>query len=107
MKIRFEGQRIDFIITMAPKRKGITAIGSPGAGPSALARAGDRVATDGTGDVDREHPRHSGNRSQASGIVRVQDDEQHAAGSGGGAVLPAGGAMTSMTPQPASALWPS
>ena len=98
MRIRFEGQRIDFIITMAPKRKGITAIGSPGAGPSAPAQAGDRVATDGTGDVVREHPRHSGDRSQASGIVRFRDDELHTAGSGGGVVLPIDGAATSMKP---------
>ena len=106
MKIRFKGQRINFIITMAPKRKGITMIGSPGAGPSAPAQAGDRVATDGAGDVAREHPR-PGDRSQASGVVRIRDDEPRAAGSGGGAVLPTGGAAASTAPQLAPVPRPS
>ena len=87
---------------MAPKRKGITVIGSSGAGPSAPARADGRVPTDGAGDVAREHPRHSGDRSQASGVFRIRDAEPRAAGSRGGAVLPTGGAAAS-TATPAGA----
>ena len=78
---------------MAPKKKAITAIGSSGAEPLVPARAGDGAVADGGGGVDHEHPRHPGNRSQASGIVRTQDDEPRATGSKGGAVLPTGGAV--------------
>ena len=92
---------------MAPKRKGIIATSSSGAGPSTPARADGRVPMDGAGDVAREHPRHSGNRSQAGGIVRVRDDEPRAAESGGRAVLLAGGAAASTTPRLAPAPRPS
>ena len=55
----------------------------------------------------REHPRHSGDRSKASNIVRIRDDEPHAAGSGGGAALPMGGVATSTALQLAPAPHPS
>ena len=50
-----------------------------------------------------KHPQHSGDRSQASGAVRIRDDEPRAAGSGGGAALPTGGAAASTAPQLAPA----
>ena len=88
---------------MAPKRKGITVIGSSEAGLSAPVRVDGRVPTDGAEDVAGEHSRHFENRSQARGVVRIQDNEPRPAGSGGGAMLPTGGTAASMTPQPAPA----
>ena len=102
---------------MAPKNKGITATDSSRAEPPVPTRTGDGVLADGGGGADHDHPRHCGNRSQASDVVRAQDDEPRTAtsnngavpptgGTGtskGGAVLPTGGAATSKTPPPAPA----
>ena len=79
-------------MTMAPKRKGITAIGSSGAEQPVPLWVSDGAVTDGARGAAREHPHHSGSQSLASGVARVRDDGPHAAKSKDGSRAPAGGA---------------
>ena len=76
---------------MAPKKKTITAIGSPGAERPAPVRTSSGPVTNRTRAAAREHQHRPGGQSLASGVVRALDDEPHAARSKDRAGAPAGG----------------
>ena len=98
---------------MAPKRKGFMVVGPSASGVPVATQTGDGMDVGGGGE-GLEPPRHSGDQSQASGVVRSGDGNPRATRSKDEVVLPTGGVVNSKdgrapskTPTPAHAPRPS